>query len=132
MVNKKVLVIEDDEISSAIIKKILTSNNCISKFEIFKNGLEAYEKIMKIITVNESLPDFIILDINMPIMNGLEFLKKIKYIEKINQIPIFINSASFELNEDHNFLDYENVKVCFSKPFTAQALNTILEYIESV
>ena len=66
----------------------------------------------------------------MPIMNGLEFLEKIKNLEEINKIPIFMNTSSVELDKHHVFNEYENVIGSFSKPFSNQNLNTILNFIE--
>jgi CheY-like chemotaxis protein len=129
--DNNVFVIEDDKIASSIIKSILNSNKSIKKFDFFTNGLEALEILKIRNTVNEKLPDFIILDFDMPIMNGLEFLKCIKHLDNINQIPIFMNSASNELLEYHNCLHYENVKGNFSKPFSEHILKAILGYVEN-
>ncbi|MBF2709132.1 response regulator [Flavobacterium soyangense] len=129
--NIKTFIVEDDRIAASIIKKILKSNKSINQFEFFTNGLLALEKPKTLDGINEKLPDFIVLDFNMPLMNGLEFLQNIKYIKVINQIPIFMNSASNKLDEYKNCLNYENVKGYFSKPFSKQTLNSILEYVES-
>ena len=129
--NIKVFVIEDDKIASTIIKNILKSNISINEFDFFTNGLPAVEKLKTIKKINEKLPDFIVLDFNMPLMNGLEFLENINYLADINQIPIFMNSASNELDEYKNCLNFENVKGNFSKPFSKLTLNTILEYVEN-
>lgn len=131
MKNKnKAFIIEDDEIALSIIKNILKSNKTISLCEFHTNGLLALEKLKALNTMGKKLPTFILLDFNMPIMNGLEFLENIKHLENISQIPVFMNSASYELDEYRNCLNYENVKGSFSKPFSMQKLNTILEYIE--
>jgi two-component system, chemotaxis family, chemotaxis protein CheY len=128
--NYKVFVIEDDEIAKSIIKNILNSNKNISSNQFYTNGLLALEKLKTIPIIKERLPDFIILDFNMVLMNGLEFLENIKHLEGINQIPIFMNSASNELVEYQKCLNYENVKGSYSKPFSKQTLNAILEYVE--
>jgi CheY-like chemotaxis protein len=109
----------------------LKSNKNISSSEFYTNGLLALEKLKELNIRDKKYPTFIILDFNMPVMNGLEFLENIKHLESINQIPVFMNSASSELDEYRNCLNYENVKGSFSKPFSKQALNAILEYIES-
>lgn len=128
--DNKAFIIEDDEIAKSIINNILKSDIRVSSSEFYKNGLLALEKLKALISENQKSPNFIILDFDMPIMNGLEFLENIKHLEGINQIPVFMNSASIELGEYQNCLNYENVKGSFSKPFTSQSLNTILEYIE--
>ena len=128
--DNKAFIIEDDEIAKSIINNILKSNIRVSSSEFYTNGQVALEKLKALLSDNEKPPNFIILDFDMPLMNGLEFLENIKHLESINQIPVFMNSASIELDEYRNCLNYENVKGSFSKPFTAQSLHTILEYVE--
>lgn len=129
MSNNTVYIIEDDRMSSSIIKKILKSNNSISSSEFYSNGLLALEKLKALNPEKEQLPYFIILDYNMPMMNGKEFLDAIRYLDDINKIPIFMNSATIELDEYRNCLNYENVKGIFFKPFSTQILETILESV---
>ena len=129
--NSKTFIIDDDKIASSIIKHILKSNMNINSIELFTNGLLALDKLKAFNATKEKLPDFIILDCNMPIMNGLLFLKSIKHLENINQIPIFINSASDQLDEYNNCLIYENIKGIFSKPFSEQTVKAILKYMEN-
>jgi CheY-like chemotaxis protein len=129
--NQKVFIIEDDKIASSIIKNIMKLNKSISIIEVFSNGLFALEKLEELNKLNEKLPDFIVLDFDMPLMNGLEFLENIKFLKGINKIPIFINSSTDEVIEILTCLNYENVKGSFSKPFSTQTLNTILEHVES-
>lgn len=124
-------IVEDDKIETSIIKKIINSNKSITNSEFNGNGLIALEKLQQLITSSEKLPTFILLDFNMPVMNGLKFLEKIKNIEGINKIPIFMNSSSVEIDKHHGFIEYENVKESFSKPFSNQNLVTILNYIET-
>ena len=128
--NNKAFIIEDVKIASSIIKSVLKSSKKISSCEFYSNGLLAIEKLKIIQKSNEALPDFIILDFDMPIMNGLEFLMNIKDIKDINKIPIFMNSSTVELDEYLDFLKYKNVKGNLLKPFSEQSLHTILEYFE--
>jgi CheY-like chemotaxis protein len=87
----KVLIVEDNKIALMGIKKILSE---YSNLEICtaENGLIALE----FLTENQTeLPDFSLLDLNMPIMNGIEFLKEIKKNENLNSIPVIIHTTSF-------------------------------------
>lgn len=128
--NNKVYIIEDDEIAASVIKKILESNKSINTIEFYTNGLHAIEKLKALNPVKEQLPSFILLDFNMPIMNGKEFLENIQNIEGINQIPVFMNSATNDFDEYLTCLNYENVKGSFSKPFSNQTLGIILESVD--
>jgi CheY-like chemotaxis protein len=56
------------------------------------NGADGFEKL----NTDEAPPNVIFLDLNMPVMNGTEFLRKIKAIDKLKNIPIVILSTSSE------------------------------------
>ncbi len=72
--NKKAFFIEDDEIAKSVIKNVLKLNKNVNQSDFCSNGLVALEKLKAIIYENEKLPSFILLDFNMPVMNGLEFI----------------------------------------------------------
>ncbi len=79
---KKVLVVDDDPINRKLIVNILSKKG----FETIEagNGVEAFE----ILEHNEI--DIILLDIVMPVMNGIEFLKEIKTKPQFLNLPIII------------------------------------------
>ena len=85
------LVIEDDENNMELITFILKSNG----FEILKahTGQSGFELAV------EKLPDFIILDIQLPDMTGLEVLKKIRSSKADGSIPI-IAMTSYAMSGD--------------------------------
>ena len=80
---KKILVVDDDPINRKLIVKILDKKG----FDTIEadNGVEAFN-VLK----NEDKIDLILLDIIMPVMNGIEFLKEIKTIPEYLNIPIII------------------------------------------
>jgi len=82
MPNKKVLVVDDDMINRKLIASILKKNG----FEIIEatNGVEAFSELAK------TDIDIILLDIVMPVMNGIEFLKEIKKKPEYMNLPIII------------------------------------------
>jgi CheY-like chemotaxis protein len=87
----KVLIVEDNKIALMGIKKILSE---YSNLEICtaENGFIALEFLTQKQT---ELPDFSLLDLNMPIMNGIEFLKEIKKNERLKTLPVIIHTTSF-------------------------------------
>ncbi|NEU08240.1 response regulator [Flavihumibacter sp. R14] len=93
MDKKIILLIEDDQLDVISVERSL--NKLDQKYELFTayNGIEALE----ILKENEdNLPDIILLDLNMPKMNGIEFLKVIKAEERYQDINIFIMTTSGE------------------------------------
>jgi len=82
MANKKVLVVDDDAINRKLIVKILEKKG----FEAVEagNGVEA------LTALNTNDIDIILLDIVMPVMDGIEFLKQMKTNSKYIDIPVII------------------------------------------
>lgn len=72
-----VYVVDDDKIFHFIIKKLLVSNNINVEPEFFENGLLAIEGIKSKLDKQESPPDLILLDINMPILDGWQFFGRV-------------------------------------------------------
>ena len=88
----KTLIVEDNKIVTLGIRKTLESEFPSISVDTAENGEEALDHLNKL---NQTeLPFFILLDINMPIMNGIEFLVAIKKIEKYSRIPIIIHTTS--------------------------------------
>ena len=79
--------VEDQEIFADTLFSIDESIKCIKPFD----GQQALGTLLKEGTI---LPDFIFVDLNMPTMNGYEFLKQIKDHQRLNHIPVIIYTTS--------------------------------------
>ncbi len=94
MMDKKIiLLVEDDQLDVISVERSL--NKLDQEFGLFTayNGIEALE----ILKENpQNLPDVILLDLNMPKMNGIEFLKVIRSTEEYKNIKVFIMTTSGE------------------------------------
>jgi CheY-like chemotaxis protein len=88
-----ILLVEDDLVDQMSVKRALKDIRVIKKLAIANNGLEGLEYLN-----NPDNPKIaiILLDINMPKMNGLEFLQILKKDEKHRQIPVVILTTSKE------------------------------------
>jgi len=100
-----ILLVEDDEVDVMNVKRAFSKNKIMNPLFIAGNGVEALEMLKdKIIP----LPKIIILDINMPKMNGIEFLKIVRENEKLKNISVFVMTTS---NEDSDKIDAYNLNV---------------------
>lgn len=103
MVN--ILLVEDDEVDVMNVKRAFSKNNIMNPLFVAANGIEALEMLESQII---PLPKIIILDINMPKMNGIEFLKIMRENEKLKNISVFVMTTS---NEDSDKINAYNLNV---------------------
>lgn len=94
-----ILLIEDDEIERMKFKRVCSKNGFCHNVMEASNG----EVALKLLG-GDQLPDLILLDLNMPKMDGIEFLKKLKSTEALKFIPIIVLSTSN---------NYNDVKKCY-------------------
>jgi CheY-like chemotaxis protein len=83
---KKVLIVDDSVLIHQMYKMVLMRYKCT--FVIAQNGKAGLDKLAQHPDV-----DLVLLDINMPVMNGLEFIKKVKELGTYEHIPIVISST---------------------------------------
>jgi CheY-like chemotaxis protein len=94
--NKKltIAIIDDDIIFHFIFSKLMENLQGVNEVLIFSDGKEAIDFINSNINNLDKLPDIIFLDINMPVMNGWQFLDRYKLLEMKKKIMIYIVSSS--------------------------------------
>lgn len=88
---KPILLVEDDVVDMMSVKRALKDLNVTNKLYHVENGEEALEFLRN--PENER-PAIILLDINMPKMNGIEFLNVAKNEENIRRIPVIVLTTS--------------------------------------
>lgn len=122
-----VYVVEDDSIAAYVIKLELEAHQHFTENKIFKNGKEAYDELSHHIKYNEELPDLILLDLNMPIMDGWEFLEVFSELKYEKQISVIILTSSINPEDAERAKSYKVVKDFLSKPLTMDKLDSILK-----
>ena len=89
--NRPLLLVEDDEVDAKSVKRAMKDLNVTNPLYHKENGEEAL-RFLRDPKVEK--PAIIILDINMPGMNGLEMLKILKHDEELKHIPVIILTTS--------------------------------------
>jgi CheY-like chemotaxis protein len=101
-----ILLVEDDYVDVESVKRSLKKNNINHTLHVAHNGVDAITMLTS--EENKIQPDVILLDINMPKMNGLEFLGIVKSYYSLKNIKIFIITTS---SEDYDKLAALNLGV---------------------
>ncbi|HRO41441.1 MAG TPA: response regulator [Flavipsychrobacter sp.] len=93
----KILLAEDDQLDVMNIKRTFDKMNVFYQLHETKNGEEAIEKLKQLQEEGrDHLPDFVLIDINMPRMNGLELLQVIRQTPEWQHIKCFMITTSVE------------------------------------
>lgn len=122
---KQLLIIDDDAVSVLILKKMLINAGFLDNPMIFKNGNEAINFLNSNYKSIEKY--FIFLDINMPIMNGWEFLEEIEPKINTENFSVYLLTSSTSEQDIIKSKNYKSIKKFISKPVAKEILSEIKE-----
>ncbi len=129
-------IIDDDKIYVNLVRKIIEIKKLSENLLIFKNGLEALEYFKIILTnmTEEKLPDIIFLDLNMPVMDGWEFLGE--FIKIKNQfdkkITLYVVSSSIDPRDLERAKSFNLVTDYLIKPIELKKFEKIFDKVANV
>lgn len=122
-----ILVVDDDECCCFVMKRCIQKGGFDQQIITVHNGKEALQKLLAIAATGDRLPDFIFLDIKMPVMNGFEFLEEVTHSTELNlsQTKIYMCTSStyFKDKEQANLYPIAGF---LTKPLTPEVLKDIL------
>ena len=126
---KNICIIDDDPIYIFAVKRILELSELGENFIIYTNGEKAIKGITETINNNEKLPDLILLDINMPVMDGWQFLDQFLLLNPPKSTILFIASSSIDYVDIEKSKIYDIIANYLLKPFSRKQ---ILEMVENI
>ena len=94
-----VLLVEDDEVDVMNVKRTFKRSNISNPLYVAGNGLEALRMLRGTATEAPVMPNsrrIVLLDINMPKMNGIEFLQELRQDERLRATPVVVLTTSDE------------------------------------
>ncbi len=126
---KTACIIDDDPIFIYGTKRLMTEVDFCENVLVFENGQDAIDGLNEITASGEKLPSVIFLDLNMPIMNGWEFLEDFVKITNHNRekVTIFIISSSVDPRDLERVKNYKVVNNYILKPISSNDLRSVLE-----
>ena len=128
-----ICIVDDDDVYKFTLNKTIESQNFANKIMMFSDGEEAIDFLSDNLNDPNNLPDVIFLDINMPIMDGFEFMEeyiKIKpYVGK--KIIIYMVTSSIDPIDIERSKAISEISDYIVKPIDANQLAEIVEKLES-
>lgn len=100
--NNPILLVEDDQVDIMTLKRAFKSLNIKNQLEIARNGEEG----LQYFETDKEKPCLILLDINMPKMNGLEFLQILKQDDILKKIPVVVLTTSQDEEDRKKSFDF--------------------------
>ncbi|MEM7484416.1 MAG: response regulator [Bacteroidota bacterium] len=127
MVAKKVFLIDDDYIFRTAADILIKVSEITDEIIPYENGLEAYDALIALKDKPEEFPELVLLDINMPVMNGWEFLEELKENPSLinERTHIYILTSSIAPEDVILSKKYEFIKGYITKPLTKADLKKV-------
>ena len=129
----KILCIDDDSITLMLCKKVISKAEFSDEIDTAHNGVDALKYLDELIIKHQNepnviLPQLIFLDLNMPVMNGWEFLDMFSqnnYNETFASTKVIVLSSTIDPKDIEKSKSYPMVIDFLSKPITKEMLELI-------
>lgn len=125
------LLVDDDDLCLFIHRRVLDLTGYCKSTHVATNGKKAIDFLRDAADGSVPIPDLILLDLDMPLMNGIAFLEAFKSLERLDRsrIAIVLLSSSICQHEKELAIALGAV-TCISKPLTEPALSDAIRFIE--
>ena len=126
---KRACIIDDDTIFVYGIKRIMNEIDFCDEIIVYANGESALNELGSLVQEGKKLPDVILLDLNMPVMDGWVFLDDFVKIPSHNQehLSLYLLTSSINPSDIEKAKNYPIVNNFISKPVTISDLKHMLK-----
>lgn len=126
---KTLTLVDDDDIFVFLTTKIIEQTNLVDLIKVFGNGLDAINFLKENKNNVDALPEIILLDLSMPIMNGWQFLEKYNKLNPTigKKITIYICSSSISPDDITRAKTISEVSDYIIKPITKDKLIDLIK-----
>jgi CheY-like chemotaxis protein len=120
-------IVDDDPIYVFTTKRTLEKVEFCNSISVYHNGKEAFENLNQLNNAGAALPDMILLDLNMPIWDGWDFLNEFSKLKTSKTIIVYIVTSSKHPDDIRKAKNYQLVRNFIIKPVTVDKLTDALE-----
>lgn len=126
-----ICLIDDDEINRFVMAKTIRVSGIEANVVTFANGRDAMIHFLEHASNPSMLPDLVFLDINMPLMNGWQFLEEFERLERLltKDIAIYMVSSSVDDRDLQRSKSYKHVVDYIEKPLTAEMISELMQVV---
>ena len=126
---KRVAIIDDDFIFRNVFEMLLTAENFAEEIQNFEHSALALD-FLKSNPPKEELPDMLFLDINMPVLDGWQFLEEYLKLSPTPDIPVVMMSSSIDQCDLEKAKSYQDHLLAYiPKPPTEKDLQTLIALV---
>jgi len=124
----QILLVDDDEINNFLSNELITLYQPDVEIESVLYVDEALKHLAEKINRKQALPDVILVDINMPDLNGWDFMDAFENMDAaaIKNVRVYVYTSSIYYKDLEKVKDYKSVIKLISKPFTDDMIGEIL------
>ncbi len=122
------MLVDDEDIVLFINERIIRNSGIAERFVKHKNGAYAIDYLKNNINMPENLPDFIFLDLNMPIMDGKTFMDNYEELPDgvKEKSKVIILSSSLDVRDKDYFKENKHVIGYLAKPLSDNDLSEVI------
>lgn len=121
-------LIDDDEAYLYGIRKLIEYHHLCDRVMEFKNGKTAIEQLKCSLAGSEELPDYILLDLEMPVMDGWQFMEEFMLIQPLmpKKVTVYVVSSSIDERDKQRAKSIDAIADYLVKPMNTFSLKEIL------